>query len=178
MSFGLTQYDMEELMTFTNHQCARLPYLSRPPCSIHGLASDQTYACEQLTRTRSRHCTQDFALLIEGARYGRHWVRHYAVHPKLLELELDDARVQGYVSSDELLNIPELSINPLARRLERLFDSINFKVLFSDDDHRRMQSLNKLCRCSKCDAGVCWPVGSIQPEGRTHRETAVPVHGS
>ena len=37
-------------------------------------------------------------------------------------------RVQGYVSSDELMNIPELSINPLARRLERLFDSINFKV--------------------------------------------------
>ena len=25
MSFGLTQYDMEELMTFTNHQCAHLP---------------------------------------------------------------------------------------------------------------------------------------------------------
>ncbi len=25
MSFGLTQYDMEELMTFTNNQCALMP---------------------------------------------------------------------------------------------------------------------------------------------------------
>ena len=43
-------------------------------------------------------------------------------------LKQADDRAQGYVSSDELMNIPELSINPLARRLERLFDSINFKV--------------------------------------------------
>ena len=27
------------------------------------------------------------------------------------------------------MNIPELSINPLAHRLERLFESINFKVM-------------------------------------------------
>jgi len=44
-------------------------------------------------------------------------------------LKQADEREQGYVSSDELMNIPELSINPLARRLERLFDSINFKVM-------------------------------------------------
>jgi len=44
------------------------------------------------------------------------------------KLKQADEREQGYVSSDELMNIPELSINPLARRLERLFDSINFKV--------------------------------------------------
>lgn len=35
---------------------------------------------------------------------------------------------QGYISAEEFLNIPELSINPLARRLERLFDTVNFKV--------------------------------------------------
>lgn len=35
---------------------------------------------------------------------------------------------QGYISAEELLNIPELSINPLTRRLERMFDSVNFKV--------------------------------------------------
>ena len=35
---------------------------------------------------------------------------------------------QGYISAEELLNIPELSINPLTRRLERIFDSVNFKV--------------------------------------------------
>lgn len=37
--------------------------------------------------------------------------------------------MQGYISAEELLNIPELSINPLTRRLERMFDSVNFKVL-------------------------------------------------
>lgn len=26
------------------------------------------------------------------------------------------------------MNIPELSINPLAQRLERVFESVNFKV--------------------------------------------------
>ena len=26
------------------------------------------------------------------------------------------------------MNIPELSINPLAHRLERIFESVNFKV--------------------------------------------------
>ena len=26
------------------------------------------------------------------------------------------------------MNIPELSINPLARRLERMFETVNFKV--------------------------------------------------
>ena len=26
------------------------------------------------------------------------------------------------------MNIPELSINPLAQRLERIFESVNFKV--------------------------------------------------
>lgn len=36
--------------------------------------------------------------------------------------------LQGYISAEEFLNIPELSINPLARRLERLFDTVNFKV--------------------------------------------------
>ena len=39
--------------------------------------------------------------------------------------------VQGYISAEEFMNIPELSINPLARRLERLFDTINFKVISS-----------------------------------------------
>ena len=35
---------------------------------------------------------------------------------------------QGYISAEEFMNIPELSINPLAQRLERIFESVNFKV--------------------------------------------------
>lgn len=46
-------------------------------------------------------------------------------------------RTQGYISAEELLSIPELSINPLTRRLERIFDSVNFKV------HRGLQTLSQ-----------------------------------
>lgn len=38
-----------------------------------------------------------------------------------------DRASKGYISAVELLIIPELSINPLSRRLEFMFDSVNFK---------------------------------------------------
>lgn len=37
-----------------------------------------------------------------------------------------DRGLKGYISSEELLAIPELSINPLAQRVVRLFESVNF----------------------------------------------------
>lgn len=39
---------------------------------------------------------------------------------------LDRGR-KGYITADEFLAIPELSINPLAQRLVRHFESVNFK---------------------------------------------------
>lgn len=36
--------------------------------------------------------------------------------------------MQGYISAEEFMNIPELSISPLAHRLERVFESVNFRV--------------------------------------------------
>lgn len=39
---------------------------------------------------------------------------------------LDRGR-KGYISADEFLNIPELSINPVAQRLVRLFECVNFR---------------------------------------------------
>lgn len=39
---------------------------------------------------------------------------------------LDRAR-KGYISADELMAIPELSINPIVQRLVRQFESVNFK---------------------------------------------------
>lgn len=39
--------------------------------------------------------------------------------------ELDKGH-KGYISSDELLNVPELSLNPLALRLAHLFENVNF----------------------------------------------------
>lgn len=38
-----------------------------------------------------------------------------------------DRSHKGFLSSDELMNIPELSINPLAHRMIRLFEGVNFK---------------------------------------------------
>jgi len=38
-----------------------------------------------------------------------------------------DKRQKGYISEDELLNIPELAINPLAPRIVQLFVNVNFK---------------------------------------------------
>lgn len=35
--------------------------------------------------------------------------------------------VQGFITSDEFLSIPELSINPLSKRLAYFYDGINFK---------------------------------------------------
>jgi len=34
---------------------------------------------------------------------------------------------KGYISAEEFMNIPELSISPLAHRLERVFESVNFR---------------------------------------------------
>jgi serine/threonine-protein phosphatase 2B regulatory subunit len=39
---------------------------------------------------------------------------------------LDRGR-KGYISGDEFLAIPELSINPVASRLVRMYESVNFK---------------------------------------------------
>ncbi|KAG1672235.1 hypothetical protein FOA52_002936 [Chlamydomonas sp. UWO 241] len=38
-----------------------------------------------------------------------------------------DREHKGYLSSDEFLAIPELSINPVAQRLVRIYASVNFK---------------------------------------------------
>ena len=38
-----------------------------------------------------------------------------------------DRRHKGYVSGEELLNVPELAINPLAQRMTQVFANCNFK---------------------------------------------------
>ncbi|KAK9812249.1 hypothetical protein WJX73_007233 [Symbiochloris irregularis] len=74
MSFGLTQYDVEELMEYCGGKFSQ--------AEIEGLYK----------RFRSL-----------------------------------DRGHKGYISAEEFMNIPELSINPLARRLERMFETVNFK---------------------------------------------------
>ncbi|DBA70215.1 TPA: hypothetical protein ACH3X2_012126 [Trebouxia sp. C0005] len=74
MSFGLTQYDVEDLVRYSKD------------CFTQG----EIEALYQRFRSRDR-----------GHK--------------------------GYISAEEFMNIPELSINPLAHRLERIFESVNFK---------------------------------------------------
>eukprot|EP00884_Botryococcus_braunii_P015538 jgi/Botrbrau1/2668/Bobra.0203s0015.1 len=38
-----------------------------------------------------------------------------------------DKGMKGYISSDEINSIPELSINPLQKRLQYMFEDMNFK---------------------------------------------------
>jgi Ca2+-binding EF-hand superfamily protein len=38
-----------------------------------------------------------------------------------------DKRHKGYISEDELMSIPELAISPLAPRVTRVFQNLNFK---------------------------------------------------
>lgn len=38
-----------------------------------------------------------------------------------------DRRHKGYVSSEELMAVPELAINPLAQRIIQIFENVNFK---------------------------------------------------
>lgn len=59
-------------------------------------------------------------LRLRMARFSGQFVRS----PALLRLP-----PQGFITSAEFLAIPELSINPLAKRLAYMFESINFKEL-------------------------------------------------
>ena len=38
-----------------------------------------------------------------------------------------DRSDKGYLSEDEIMKIPELSINPLSSRIVRIFENVNFK---------------------------------------------------
>ena len=40
--------------------------------------------------------------------------------------------MQGYISTEEFLSIPELSINPLHSRMGQIFNHVNFKACCCD----------------------------------------------
>lgn len=60
---------------------------------------------------------------------------------------------QGFLTAAELENIPELSINPLAKRVSHLYEGANFKVPFF--------LIWLVCCTSNLNAGVFAPVGCI-----------------
>ena len=103
-------------------------------------------------------------------------------------------RLQGYISAEEFLNIPELSINPLARRLERLFDTVNFKVQSlkaSDNKPYHVQNAgheepsfisDKSLFCANynqaravCPTGVCGLSINIQQASNCRGSATLPV---
>mmetsp|Transcript_5238 Transcript_5238/g.11462 ORF Transcript_5238/g.11462 Transcript_5238/m.11462 type:complete len:176 (+) Transcript_5238:110-637(+) len=76
---------------------------------------------------------------------------------------LDRGR-KGYISGEEFLAIPELSINPIASRLVRLFESVNFKEF--------VKLLSALSRRASDDEklGYMFMVYDIDADGIVSRE--------
>jgi serine/threonine-protein phosphatase 2B regulatory subunit len=104
MSFGLTQYDVEELIAFCDGKCMR---------GGEGRRGKRGSP----RRPRRAHPTLPLPFPVSQPEIEGLYRRFRA---------LDKGR-KGYISADEFLAIPELSINPLARRLERLFECVNFR---------------------------------------------------
>jgi hypothetical protein len=76
-------------------------------------------------------------------------------------------RLQGYISAEELLNIPELSINPLTRRLERMFDSVNFKVPGAGSDLQAAACCDRRHTASRsCSQGKAGRLKHVRLFGR------------
>lgn len=65
---------------------------------------------------------------------------------------------QGFITSEEFLTIPELSINPLAKRLAYLFESINFKEFLVRGGLGQGQRVAQDRRAPR-PGKVCTPVG-------------------
>eukprot|EP00976_Prorocentrum_cordatum_P080138 1183859-Prorocentrum_minimum.AAC.3 len=57
-----------------------------------------------------------------GGKFSRSEV--FSLYKRFREL---DKGHKGFIASDELLNVPELSLNPLATRIAHLFENVNFK---------------------------------------------------
>ncbi|GAB4820563.1 hypothetical protein N2152v2_007609 [Parachlorella kessleri] len=93
-SYGLTQYDVDELIAYTNGACES-SFAQR----------FLRFLQETGTATRLR------------GNLGMNLIRSLQ-SPK---------QKSGFITSEEFLSIPELSINPLSKRLAFFFESINFK---------------------------------------------------
>mmetsp|Transcript_13863 Transcript_13863/g.23429 ORF Transcript_13863/g.23429 Transcript_13863/m.23429 type:complete len:184 (-) Transcript_13863:231-782(-) len=57
-----------------------------------------------------------------GRKFSRSEV--FSLYKRFREL---DKGHKGFIASEELLSIPELSLNPLAKRIAHLFENVNFK---------------------------------------------------
>jgi hypothetical protein len=159
MSFGLTQYDVEELIEHCGGKCRSLPSLFSSCANL--ICKSGKYVAERLPAPLLLAVSQDeietlyrrFRTLDRGRKVWPPFCSGSCVPVEHCHARLGAARrrankasfhavpilrpvpcpgVQGYISAQELLNIPELSINPLAKRLERMLDNINFKAGGSD----------------------------------------------
>ena len=102
-----------------------------------------------------------------------------------------DTGLQGYISAEEFMSIPELSINPLAHRLERMFETVNFKASPAAVQHVLGGRLT-LCRdlpvaspaedqhgsdktCGTL-TGFCGPPCGLQQAGEQGRQATAHLH--
>ena len=74
----------------------------------------------QSINQRWRACTAAFASWTRLARYTR--------RTTVVKVASSATCSQGFLTAAELENIPELSINPLAKRISHLYEGGNFKV--------------------------------------------------
>mmetsp|Transcript_17680 Transcript_17680/g.38568 ORF Transcript_17680/g.38568 Transcript_17680/m.38568 type:complete len:183 (-) Transcript_17680:149-697(-) len=78
-----------------------------------------------------------------GGKFSRSEV--FSLYRRFREL---DKGHKGFIASDELLNVPELSLNPLAKRIAHLFENVNFKefvallAVFSGDRCTQAEKLS------------------------------------
>lgn len=74
-----------------------------------------------------------------------------------------DKRRKGYVTSEELLGVPELAINPLGRRVVQLFTNVNFK------DFCRLLSVFTEAASEREQIGLLFKIHDIDGDGLISR---------
>ena len=121
---------------FPEHQCrsrgqrsvaaqpAHPPRLASPPCRSHATRARGAIQAVQIAGPRPKG---GGALKAACWRAGRWRRRHRHPLPAHLTPTPHTPPPQGFITAEEFLSIPELSINPLAKRLAYLFESINFR---------------------------------------------------
>ena len=99
----------------------------------YSLSSSSGVLQKATTRDENKRLT--FLLLLSSFTYEQTEISSYCynvftsaeIQTLYKRFQQLDKKHKGYISEDELLNIPELAINPLAPRIVQLFVNVNFK---------------------------------------------------
>jgi Ca2+-binding EF-hand superfamily protein len=126
--------------------CVLRPFFGAPPLALPPPPRSRSWPPLRDAHTHSSHTLPKHRLSHSTTKRRHHPTRNTTKHPKTkqhktptqqtvsqAEVEALYARFRaldrgrkGYISAEEFLAIPELSINPLAQRLVRFLESVNF----------------------------------------------------